>query len=164
MLASRSRTPSSTRVMIPAHVNVLEIDASMYWVLGSARILRSMFAQPTAVDQTICSPRTTANVAPGVPIALTFSRANASRSVVRAVAERRNENGATVAALATAARVTKSRRLRPRSCARPAGSASGGDPEAAGPPAPPRSRKSVVRGVMACAGAYAVPAPARKTP
>src|SRR3954469_21919165 len=93
MLASRSSLPSSTRVMMPAHVIVLETDASMYCVVGSARILRSMLAQPLAIDQTICSPLTTANVAPGVPIARTHSRMNDSRS--DALAERRKVNGAT---------------------------------------------------------------------
>ncbi len=100
--------------MIVAQVNVFETDASMYSVVGCARILRSMLAQPVPIDQTICSPFTTANVAPGVPIERILSRTNDSRSV--ALADRRNVNGAIVAAPATAARVTKSRRLRPRSC------------------------------------------------
>src|SRR3954454_19549887 len=97
--------------MMPAHVIVLETDASMYCVVGSARILRSMLAQPVAIDQTICSPLTTANVAPGVPIARTRSRMNDSTS--DALAERRKVNGATAAAAPSAARVTKGRRLRP---------------------------------------------------
>ena len=67
--------------------------------VGPARILRSMFAQPTPVDHTICSPRTTANVAPGVP-SRAPSRGRTPRGrCVRAVAgtqerERRDGRGA----------------------------------------------------------------------
>src|SRR5712692_10571049 len=38
MFASRSSTPSSTSVMIPAHVTVLETEASMNAVSGVTRI------------------------------------------------------------------------------------------------------------------------------
>lgn len=66
MSASRSSTPSSTSVMIPAQVTVFETDASWNTVSGDVRMPRSMSAQPAPADHTTRSPRTTAAAIPGV--------------------------------------------------------------------------------------------------
>ena len=66
MSTSRSSTPSSTSVIVPAQVTVFETDGGKNTVSGVVQIIRSMSAQRARADHTTRSPRTTATAIPGV--------------------------------------------------------------------------------------------------
>ena len=95
MSSSRTSSPSSTSAMIPAHETVLATDASWNTVSLVVRIPRSRSAQPTPVENTTSSPRTTATLIPGVIASASFLRRYCrSSSVPGRVMVLTNENGA----------------------------------------------------------------------